>query len=592
LTKLTNCLTTEEASESYSSRSSEPNFPALEIGLEIDARGTLRDAIKTHCSLERASFHTPGHKGRARRANLDLVSDVTELPGLDDLSNPTGVLANLNRRAAAIWNTRSSLVSINGASAGIIAAIMSVSPRGKKLVVPRNAHKSVITGLVLSGLEPIWYEPEWNNDWGVFEDVIPSVLAAILNQEVTRHETAIQEIATQQTSEPEAGRQATGQQVTGQQVTGQQATGQHATGELATRQQGVDASIAAVVVVSPTYAGAYSDIRGIREICRKAGIALIVDEAHGAHNISPSTALPAENHSPSAIKAGADVVIHSLHKTLGAMTQTGLVHVPHGSMITDADLAYHLTMLQSTSPSYPLLLSIEDSLNDFGKALESRLGSRLESKSGNELGHELSCSAMVERINHIATTLRLRLNGSALQVYDTAYGTDSWHLLLRHKTKSSRELFEHLSACGVYTECELGDGVLLMLGVGTIEDDIEVLLDALQNFDAQNDSNNRLASSHNGDGFVFNGGSDCRKKYNFPIPIDQVLSPRIASMAPSHQISIADAENLIASECIAPCPPGIPICVPGQRLTKEVLNQIGKDHVRTVATNNSTNSSR
>jgi hypothetical protein len=170
-----------------------------------------------------------------------------------------------------------------------------------------------------------------------------------------------------------------------------------------------------------------------------------------------------------------------------------------------------------------------------------------------------------------------------------------------------------------------------MLGVGTIEDDIEMLLDALQNFDAQNDSNalgscnarndfhalasfdaqndfhkpnnfhhangkldslDRLASSHSGDGFLSNGGSDSGKKYNFPTPIDQVLSPRIASMAPSHQVSIADAENLIASECIAPCPPGIPICVPGQRLTKEVLNQIRKDHVRIVATNNSANSSR
>jgi arginine decarboxylase len=567
LTKLTNCLITEEASESYSSRSPEPNFPTpnfpnLKTDASVNANSILRDAISQHSSLEKASFHTPGHKGRPRKTNVDLTTDVTELPGLDDLSHPTGVLANLNHTASAIWNTRSSLISVNGASAGIVAAIMSVSTRGKKLVVPRNAHKSVITGLVLSGLEPVWYTPEWNASWGVFDHIAPSTLASLLEQNAAK-----------------------------------------GAGSLGDAENPVDAadandasdandgsSIAAVIVVSPTYAGAYSDMKTIGAICKRAGVALIVDEAHGAHrfdlrphSLTSRKTAPVERHLHSGMEAGADIVVHSLHKTLGAMTQTGLVHLPHGSKITEGNLSHHLNMLQSTSPSYTLMLSIEDALGEL-------VGGELE-KLGGDACRESAGDTAVQRINRLARNLSLQLAGSEFQIYDTAYGTDTWHILMRHNTKNSTELFDYLLSRGIYPECELGAGVLLMLGVGTNEDDITFLLEALNDFKTQtileavNDFK-ALNDFEAANQFERLNKADAQASsvsiLAQPPSVDQVMTPRTASMALSEQVAIADAENLIASECIAPCPPGIPICVPGQRLTKEVLNQIPKDHVRIV----------
>jgi arginine decarboxylase len=551
----------------------------------VSAKGLLRDAISRHNSLERASFHTPGHKGLARLPrltrisqidpgkndprkivpaqidrgqNLDLMTDVTELPGLDDLSHPTGVLANLNHKASRLWNTRGSLVSVNGASAGMVAAILSISTRGKKIVVPRNAHKSVITGLVMSGLEPIWYTPEWNSTWGVYDHVASSTLASILEQHAATNGTRAQNSKAQNSNDAENL-----------------------------------AGIAAVVVVSPTYAGAFSDVNAIGSICKRAGIALIVDEAHGAHvfhgsdsprSITSHSAESSERRSLSAVEAGADIVIHSLHKTLGAMTQTGLVHLPHYSKITEATLSHHLNMLHSTSPSYTLMLSIEDALgelcgsgigiSDTTVAASEQAGNTLKQVgSALEQGEDTG----LERINRLARNLKLHLTGSKFQIYDTACGTDNWHVLLRHETKNSTELFDYLLSQGIYPECELGAGVLLLLGVGTSEADIALLIEALNDFSSLNLLDMRIS-----DATISAIATSAEIDLAQPPSIDQVMDPRTASMALSEQVAIADAENFIAAECIAPCPPGIPTCVPGQRLTKEVLNQIAKDHVRVV----------
>jgi arginine/lysine/ornithine decarboxylase len=498
LTKLTNCLTTEEASASYSSQSSEPHFPDVTASYDANSKSTLRDAIDQHRLLEKASFHTPGHKGRVQRHETELATDLTELPGLDDLSSPRGVLAGLNHAASEIWNTRSSLLSINGASAGLIASIMCVASRGQYLLVPRNAHKSVVTGLILSGLEPIWYSPVWNDSWKLFEEVTPAAIEQLFFDTKRRN-------------------------------------------------------VAAMVVVSPTYAGAYSDIRALSELCKSHGIALIVDEAHGAHVVGRGSEKEESKKERSAVRGGADVVVHSLHKTLGALTQTGLIQVPHNSEILEANLSHHLNMLQSTSPSYLLMLSIEDAL--------CRISS----------GEDLS------RVRELAMTLRNSVPKS-FEVYDTAYSTDEWHVLLRHEQVDSHELFEFLTKRGIYPECELGNGVLLMLGVGSNSDDLNLLTDALIDFQ-------KLAESLSGcDEFrVEIDARSCDTRIK-PETIDQILAPRIASLAPSTEILLAEAENFIAAECIAPCPPGTPVCVPGQRLTKEVLNQIPKKNVRVVIT--------
>ena len=173
---------------------------------------------------------------------------------------------------------------------------------------PGNAHRSIIHGLILSGLFPVWYEPFWDAEWGIWGPVLATSAERVLDR---------------------------------------------CGGELA-----------GMVVVSPTYAGAISNIAAISKHCKGHGIPLVVDEAHGAHSL-PDSVMP-----QSALAAGADIVVHSLHKTLTALTQTGLVHLGKDSSIDLAALRGALNLLQTSSPSYILLSSVEQAFNQ----LERRKG--------------------------------------------------------------------------------------------------------------------------------------------------------------------------------------------------------------------------
>jgi arginine decarboxylase len=480
-----------------------------------DFKDSLTTAVSAHFRAEKVSFHTPGHKGREFGANnregclslgFGLQSDVTELPGLDDLSAPNGVIQRIGEQASKTWNSHSSFLSVNGATAGLLAAVLTVSVRGQKLLVPRNAHRSVVNALVLSGLTPIWYEPQWDAQWQTYTGVLPQSIKELLRTE---------------------------------------------------------SGCAGIVIVSPTYGGALSDVAALSAIAHEHKVPLIVDEAHGAHFV-PSSGMPS-----SAIAAGADIVVHSLHKTLGALTQTGVIHIGTNSHIDQQAVQIALNLVQTSSPSYPLLLSIENTLRDIS----------------GEHGAEL-LRALVARAN----TFRERIRQiGAYDVYecgarstgDSHIGSgcdmasvNPTHLLIAHQTQPASALNEALAAEGIFSETILGKGVLLMLGVGTSDEDIEFAISALQIFDNRCRVNKRLNYR--------TGDKDCAF-IEHPARIEQMINPRVAATAPSHSVPTSQAENQIAAECIAPCPPGIPVCVPGQKLTKEVLNQIRKDQVRIVS---------
>lgn len=472
-----------------------------------DFKDSLTAAVSAHLSNERVSFHTPGHKGRvletARNsfagADFKPQYDVTELTGLDDLSAPSGAINRICERASRLWCSQNSILSVNGATAGMLAAILSLSVRGQKLLVPRNAHRSVINALVLSGLTPVWYEPEWNQQWKVYTGVKPDSIKELLRTET---------------------------------------------------------GCAGLVVVSPTYGGAISDISALSAIVHEHSIPLIVDEAHGAHFLA-DTGMPA-----SAIATGADIVVHSLHKTLGALTQTGTIHIGANSLIDAQSVQVALNLIQSSSPSYPLMLSIE---------------STLDSLSGDR-GADLVQVLFKRGQSFRESIARL----GAYDVYEAGPGSDRknpssvnpTHILISHHHQPAERLHEALAAQGIFAETILGNGVLLMLGIGTSDEDLDIAVAALQTFDSQYRANARLNHIATNEELTH---------AEHPARIEQMINPRIAATAPSHLVPISQAENHIAAECIAPCPPGIPLCVPGQKLTKEVLKQITKDRVRIVS---------
>lgn len=449
---------------------------------------TLSTAIQRHLKSEKASFHTPGHKGRELHKNIDLLlhADLTELPGLDDLSNPESVLRDLESRAAKLWGADSSVISVNGASAGIIATMLALTTEKKKFLVPRNAHRSVINAMVIGGIEPIWYEPTWDARWGTWGAVSPVSARQILSTCKA-------------------------------------------------------AEVAGMLVVSPTYSGAVSDIASIADSCHFRDIPLLVDEAHGAHFL-PDACAPS-----SAITCGADITVHSLHKTLSGMTQTGMVHIGDSQVckIDAALVRAQMNLIQSSSPSYPLLLSIEQTI------------ALLETGGKNLLAH----------LPHLRGRLEDSLSEcNRFEFYTSRFETDALHIFVAARGARAEQLFDFCVERGVYPEAILGRGVLFLMGIGTITEDVADLAKVLIDFHSQHTESGNLADEG---------------VWHFT-EIEQVMTPRQAFMSPSQMVSLNEAVGRIAAECVAPCPPGIPVCVPGQRIHPEVMNLTSVKHLRVV----------
>lgn len=259
------------------------------------------DALRRASQRRHAPFYTPGHK-RGAGAPLRcwwgsdvLAADLPELPELDNLFAPSGTIAEAQRLAAAAFGATETWFLSNGSTAGVIAAILATCAPGDRLILPRNVHQSVISGLILSGAWPVFVPPVYSPQWGLTMGVDPAAIAAALER---------------------------------------------------------TPDVKAVLVVSPTYYGTCSDLRAIAQMCHAHGVPLIVDEAHGAHFVAHPD-LPA-----TALSSGADVAVQSTHKTLSSLTQSAMLH-RQGDRVPSGRLAQALQLVQSTSPSALLLASLD-----------------------------------------------------------------------------------------------------------------------------------------------------------------------------------------------------------------------------------------
>lgn len=257
-------------------------------------------------------WHMPGHKRQLQTIFPDVVDnpfsiDVTEVEGLDELHNPTGIIKESLEQAGNIYGSDASYYLVNGSTVGILAAISSVCKQGDTIIVARNCHTSVYHAIRLLHLNPVYIVPEWNDEMELFA----SMPVSTVKKAVKEH--------------PEAK---------------------------------------GVVMVSPTYEGVVSDIEKIAQTVHKAKMPLIVDEAHGAHfeymsNVNETiSSIHYKNFPMPAIRLGADIVVESLHKTLPAMTQCAVMHVK-GSLVDRERLQEFLSIYQSSSPSYVFMASME-----------------------------------------------------------------------------------------------------------------------------------------------------------------------------------------------------------------------------------------
>jgi len=272
--------------------------------------------ICNYLSQDIYPFHMPGHKGNAAffPPNMHRL-DITELPGMDNLANPEGIIKNFCERIANFYGAAQSFFLTNGSSAGIIAAICAACTGGNTsesptIYIPRNAHVSVYNALVLSGARPkYFFSPE-----EFFATASPC-----------KHFDAVHEKIKINLS-------------------------QNAT----------------FLLVSPTYEGRTENIAEIAKHVHANDGLLIVDEAHGAH-------FAFHNYFPlSALSQGADVVINSLHKTLPAPSACAVLHCSSRALkrIDPARLRFFLNALQTTSPSYMQMAICDFALTKLWQNLE------------------------------------------------------------------------------------------------------------------------------------------------------------------------------------------------------------------------------
>ncbi len=243
-------------------------------------------------------FHMPGHKRQKRWTEGLFDLDITEIQGADDLHAPSGIIAEAQRRASALFKTVSTTFLVGGSTCGILAAISAAAGQGDPILIARNCHKSVYNACLINQLSPHFVYPTVKPRLGVFAEVLSADISRAMNESGAK----------------------------------------------------------VVVITSPTYEGVVSDIKTISSVVHKKGGILIVDSAHGAHlGFCPD--LP-----KSARSLGADIVIESAHKTLPCLTGAALLHIC-SHRVRYGDIMNRLGVFETSSPSYPILCSIDRALS-------------------------------------------------------------------------------------------------------------------------------------------------------------------------------------------------------------------------------------
>ena len=448
----------------------------------IKLKAPIVEALKQAYDRPSYQFHIPGHtKGNSALPEFKkligkkaLAIDTTdEFDGLGTLHPATGPIKEAQELAAEAFGAKKTFFLLNGSTAGNLALAMALTKKGKKIVTNRNCHRSILTGMVISGAEPLWLIPNRFEEWGIWGNVSPDSVEKMLAQN------------------PDAGM---------------------------------------VWITNPTYEGVVSDIKSIAEICKKYKVPLIVDEAHAClWNFN--------NHLPtSALKLGADVVVHSLHKTGGSMSQSSMLHIAHNSQIDVDAVEKALKLLHTTSPSLMLLASL-----DAARA-------NLQSQRGRK---------QLERAVQNAKYLRREIDNLE-HIHDLkpdfGYKTDITKVFIRDDRLSGKRLESILEIdFNIEVESASDAGLLILSNIGNTRADMQYLVKCLQQIDRTNYTD--ICYLEN-------------KKY-MPM-LTPIIKMTLREAYYSHKEVVPKSEAIgrISAEVIAECPPGISVLLPGELITE------------------------
>ncbi|WP_040195839.1 DegT/DnrJ/EryC1/StrS family aminotransferase [Candidatus Soleaferrea massiliensis] len=437
----------------------------------------LLQAIEAYRHRQTVRCHMPGHKGKESGLFGKLCAyDVTEIPGTDSLYDCGGPLRLTELRLSALYGAADSLLSAGGSSLCIQTMLAMAAKRGGTLIASRSIHVSAVNAMGLLGLDPVWVYPRGE------KHLAGRVQPGDVEQALRAHPDAL-----------------------------------------------------AVYITSPDYYGIVSDIAAIAAVCRKHSVPLLVDNAHGAH-------LKFMERDMHPITLGASACCDSLHKTLPALTGAAALHLgkdyavryePDGRLPApriQGCVLYRrakemMSVFGSTSPSYLIMLSIEDCCAQL-PSLDFRL-----------------MAERIRRLEDIALAQGMRIpegerDGIKLVVDATDLGY------------TGKALAQRMRADGI--EPEYADAVWAILLFSPLTEPAEY--DAVAQF-LESLPHGRPLPGH-----------------LFPsvLPEKCRTLPQ-AFLQESELLPVSECEGRIAAAVKSPCPPGIPVVMPGEKIDRKLI---------------------
>lgn len=557
-------------------------------GMEINVNN-LYKKLEEYSRSDYYGFHMPGHKRNKNTtgAGLPYEIDITEIKGFDDLHHAKGMLKQAQERAAKVFHGEETCFLVNGSTVGILSAILGCTSRGDRILMARNCHKSVYHAVYMNELEPEYVYPSFCTQKKFYDscstgtDSSPlSIYTQVeshnsfthgingsqlrLNGEIRPEE--IRNILERDRLGSEYDGTRSGYQISGMNDGG---VGGDQTASKIERKR-----IRAVVITSPTYDGIVSDVEKIAWIVHSYGIPLIVDEAHGAHfGFHPYFPENANTR-------GADVVIHSIHKTLPSLTQTALIHM-NGELADRENIKKYLHILQTSSPSYVLMAGI-DACIDW-------------------LCSEKKDILFEQYVDMLKETRKQLKKMKHLQIVETEHFDYSKIVISVSGTKYfGRELYTLLlDQYHLQMEMAAGDYVLAMTSVGDTKEGFQRLVQALEEIDSKLDEENHSFYISMGrinpdqPSMGIKAEEDCTENGKIePMRQKSAGLPRLEQVFTSSGIEYIAKENkekirmlpwescagYISMEYAYLYPPGIPLVVPGERISEEIMMLIREYH--------------
>jgi lysine decarboxylase len=458
----------------------QPTTPYLEAVAAYGFRGSSR-------------FHIPGHKGGPgadpgllsalgeRALLLDVPQDIE---GIDVGPSPTPY-ERAERLAAEAYGAERTWFLTNGATQGNHALCLALAPPGRRVLLQRNSHASLIDGLVLSGGLASFVAPEYDHELGMAHGVTPEALERAC------------------AAAPEAR---------------------------------------AAFIVSPTYYGMAADVHGCAEVAHRAGAALVVDNAWGAHfGFHPD--LP---ESPLAL--GADAVLASTHKIVGSLTQSAMLHVAGGEFVDVGAVGRAVRLVRSTSPNSLLLASLD--------AARRQLAVHGEALLERTLASAAPARAAIDSVPGC------RVVGESLVGRPGVHGWDPLRIVIdvRGTGCTGYEVAAALRASyDTYVELATRATLVLVLGLGQPVEPLERLAHDFA------ETIKRIARP-----------GEPLTVATLAAALEQktAVAPRDAFLGDSEAVPVQEAIGRISCESIAGYPPGVPALLPGERITSEVIGYL------------------